>query len=308
MIWLLLLLALFPDAVTGQNIPAKPKRVPLEKVNIILKSPTKYERRIIGQDPRTGQPLYYDPKPRVIVLDAKARKYGLRWIGYDRKEKTITYQRPDAVDVVVSASVSRVIGGQYLYVYDIMNLPTSMEYVSTFAVQNHSSKVSPIKSSQLYVGGITRNGKEFKAGNWIGFGVLSGDVTPGKHFEVKLLSSAPPGLVECRVAGVLGMKGVGEEPPQELENVLPGYEIWPHGYTLGPMDQLSSFSQRERAKYIRGSLPQIRRLGWATPATIRWYEQSLDSQNLNEVIRRADEDFKQGVITSELHDMIKLIQ
>ena len=307
MIWLLLLLALFPNAVTGQNISAKPKRVPLERVNIILKSPIKYERRIIGQDPRTGQSLYYDPKPRVIVLDAKAKKYGLRWIGYDHKEKTIIYQRPDAVDVVVSVSVSRVAGGQYLYVYDIMNLPTSMEYVSTFAVQNYSSKVTPIRSSQLHVGGITRNGREFKAGNWIGFGVLSGDVTPGKHFEVKLLSSAPPGLVECRVAGVLGMKGVGEEPPQELENVLPGYEIWPHGYTLGPMDQLTSFSRRQRANYIRGSLPQIRRLGWAAPATIRWYEQNLDSYNLNEVAHRAAEDFRLGKITSELQDMIKLM-
>jgi hypothetical protein len=308
MIWLLLLLVLFPDTVTGQNRSAKPIRVPLEKVATTLKSPTRYERRIIGQDPRTGQPRYYDPKPRVIVLDAKAQKYGLRWIGYDGKEKTLTYQRPDAVDVVVSASVSRVAGGMYLYVYDIVNLPSSMEYISTFAVQNYSASVTPMKSSQLYVGGITKNGREFKAGNWIGFSVLSGDVTPGKHFEVKLWSYSPPGLVECRVAGVLGMKGVGEEPPQELENVLPGYEIWPHGYTLGPMDQLRSFSTRERADYIRGSLSQIRKLGWATPATIGWYEQTLDTRNVNEVIRRAGEDFQQGVITSELHDMIKLIQ
>jgi hypothetical protein len=61
-------------------------------------------------------------------------------------------------------------------------------------------------------------------------------------------------LVESPAAGVLGMKGVGEEPPLELENILPGYEIWPHGYTLDPMDQLSSFSTRERANYIRGAV------------------------------------------------------
>ncbi len=307
MIWFLLMVALCSIAVTGQDVSAQPIRVPLKKTTIALKSPPKYERRIIGQDPKTGQFRYYDPKPQIIVLDARAKKYGLRWIGYDGKEKTIIYQRPDAVDVVVSASVSAAAGREYLYVYDIISLPSSIGYVSTFAVQNYSSNVIPIKSPRLYVGAITKNAREFKLGNWIGFGLISHDVTPGKHFVVKLLSSAPPGLVECRAAGVLGMKGVGEEPPQELENTLPGYEIWPHGYTLGPNDQLQTLSRHERMNYIAGLLPQMRELGWLTRSASGWYEQNLFSDNLNGLIRHADEDLKQGAITSELHDMITSI-
>ncbi len=283
---IVLLLALFPQAVIAQRKSGGLVRVPLEKAVIALKSPKKYERRIIGQDPQTGQPRYYDPKPHVVVLDAQTKRYGLRWIGYDGKEKTIIYQSPDAVDVVVSASVSRVAGGQFLYVYDVLSLPSSMEYISIFAVQNYSSNVTTIKNSQLYIGAITKNAREFKLGNWIGFSVLSHDITRG---------------------GVLGMKGVGEEPPQELENVLPGYEIWPHGYTVGPNDQLKTFTRHERMNYISRLLPQMREIGWLTRTVSRSYETYLSSDNLNGLVQRANEDFKRGIITSELHDMIMSI-
>src|SRR5258706_2280670 len=105
MIRVLLVLILHVAAAMGQqSLAAKPTRLPLEKTPVTLKSPTKYERRIVRADPKTGKLSYYDPKPRVVLLDAKLKKYGLRWIGYDGTAKTVIYQSPDAIDVVVSAS------------------------------------------------------------------------------------------------------------------------------------------------------------------------------------------------------------
>jgi hypothetical protein len=278
MIWPVLVLLLSLTAAVGQQ-SSSATRVPLRKPAIALKSPTKYAKRIIGQNPRTGELKYYDPKPQVVLLDARTKKYGLRWIGYDGKQKTVIYQRPDGVDIVVSATVSGAAHGQFLYSYKTENLRTSAQYLSTLAVQNYSSQVTPIKSPRLYVGEITKNNREFKDGSWIGFSILARDITPGHSFEVNLISAAPPGLVECRVAGVLGMKGVGEEMPQELENVLPGYEAWPYGYTLGPHDWLKTATTADKMSYIKKLVPRMRELGWLTSSSARWYEQNLANEN-----------------------------
>src|SRR5260370_2964335 len=125
------------------------QRLPLQKKRLVFKSPTNYERRILHNDSRTGEPIYYDPKPQVALLDAKSGKYALKWIGYDGKEKTVIFQRAAAIDAIVSASVSRMASGQYVYIYNIKNLTSSGEHLSIFAVQNYSSKVTPIKSSSL---------------------------------------------------------------------------------------------------------------------------------------------------------------
>ena len=63
-------------------------RLPFQKKEITLKSPATYEQRVLLTSSKTGEPVYYDPKPRVVPLDVKAGKYALRWIGYDGKEKT----------------------------------------------------------------------------------------------------------------------------------------------------------------------------------------------------------------------------
>src|SRR5205085_4210393 len=100
------LLTLFALALVMQTAGAL-QRLPFQKKRLILQSPTSYEKRILRYDSKTGEPIYYDPKPRVVPLDVKSGKYGLRWIGYDGKEKTIIYQRPDVIDAVISASVSK---------------------------------------------------------------------------------------------------------------------------------------------------------------------------------------------------------
>ena len=82
----------------------------------------------------------------------------------------------------------------------------------------------------------------FREGNWFAFGILPDfehQVVPGGRLRVKLISKAAPGLVGCSaVAGPRTMKGAGEHMPSELEDVIPGYEVWPSGYTVGPVASL----------------------------------------------------------------------
>lgn len=80
------------------------KREPLQKSGGKLSSPTVYEKR---ERTESGREITYDPKPRVEVVDDNAGKYELKWIGYDGKEKTVIYQRADAIDVVVTGSVEQ---------------------------------------------------------------------------------------------------------------------------------------------------------------------------------------------------------
>jgi hypothetical protein len=303
---LLMFVMLAQLAGAWQSSPQTMQRLPLQKKEIILKSPTNYAQRFLGVDPKTGKEIYYDPKLEVVLLDAKSGAYGLRWIGYDRKQKTIVYYRPDAFDATISASVKRHSSGQYLYIYTVHVLPTSGQNVRGFVVQNFAADARPLRIADVYVGRMSQN-NEMKEGNWLDFAVLGAQpgIAPGHRFEHQLLSSAPPGVVECHAVGITGMKGVGEEPPQELENVLPGYEAWPSGYTIGPIDQLKTFSVNKRAKYLRSKLVLFQQLGWIAAELAPWYEQNLQANQLGQVFKRAIEDFKAGKITSELLALIQ---
>ena len=302
------LIALFLLALATQTAIAQ-SRLPFQKKRITLKSPATYEKRILRYDSKTGQPIYYDPKPRVVSLDVKSGKYGLRWIGYDGREKTIVYQRPDAIDAEIRASVSRTAAGQYLYVYNIRNLVSSGQYLSGFALQTFGPNVKPIPIGDGYVGRMSNN-EEMRVGNWVYFGTsnFGSAIGPGRNIELKLMSSSGPGLVECRITGgIVKMIGVGEEPPQELENVLPGYKVWPSAYTIGPVDYLTYLSSSERIKYLLERLPQFQRLGWMAPNVRRWYEQNLTSDS-GRLLERADQDLRAGKITTEFRDMIRAIR
>ncbi len=311
MMWLdLLLMALLQAAGVQPAVSGKLERLPLKKENIQLEPPRSYAKSILRYDPKTKAPIYYDPKPRVIHVDQKSGKYALKWVSTDRREKTVLYQRPDAIDVVVSASVSRRSFGRYMYVYTVMNLRSSGEDLGMVAIQTFSTDVEPLRSGNYYVGPMSNN-RVMSQGHWIAFG-FSGYkpiVRPGGSIQVSLESSAPAGLVEIRIAGgSQGMKGVGEEMPQELANILPGYEAWPRGYTIGPIDKLKSSLAADRVKYVVGLIPQLQKLGWITADSRQWYQNNLRDNNIENVHKRATEDLKSGKITTEILSLIESIR
>lgn len=315
----------------------KVNREPLQKSGVELKSPSVYEKRIRLE---SGKQVTYDPKPRVQVVDEKAGKYEFRWIGYDGREKVIAYQRPDAIDVVVSGSVEKSTDENYIYSYVVEILPSSATYLYSFGLQNFADDTQPVQIndkpttladlrilksfSQLPDDGKPRNFENtmvigemsnaiyrFKDGNWIAFGILpeaEPDVAPGSKLRLKLVSKAAPGLVGCSaVAGPRTVKGAGEHMPSELEEVMPGYEAWPSGYTVGPVASLSSLSQSQRIDYLLYRMVQFEKLGWITPPARTWYEKNLKS-NILSAQRRAQEDLDSEQISSEVFAMIQAIK
>jgi len=293
-----------------QRAQTKVSRQPLEKHHREYKTPTNYEQRELGYDPKTGKLITYDHKPRVDLLDAKSGKYAFRWIGYDGKEKTMVFQRADTTDVIVNARALRTPDGNYLYIYQAENLPSSGSYLAGFAVQNFASDVKPMTPGG-YAGHMSKQIYQFRAGDWIRFGEsFFGKVfNPGQSLNVELVSSAPPGVVECRVhGGQSTLEGATEEMPSALESLLPGYEEWPHGYTIGPVDNLKTFSSQERAAYLLNNLPQFRKAGWITDEAFNRYEYSLKKGDLNKVFARIEQDLKTEQITSEVFAIIQAMK
>lgn len=315
----------------------KIRRQPLQKPGTTLKSPVVYDKRVRIE---SGKEVTYDPMPRVEIVDAKAGKYNLKWIGYDGKEKVIAYQRADAIDVVVSASVEKSSDGNYTYDYTVEILPSSATYLYSFDLQNFSDDTRPTEingktttladlrilknfrtwadegkpknfENTLVIGQMSSNIHRFKDGNWIAFGTLPDfepKVAPGRTLRLKLVSKAAPGLVGCSaVAGPRTMKGVGEHMPSELEDALPGYEVLPSGYTVGPVAFLSSLSHNERVSYILDKMAQFENLGWITPAARSWYEKNLRSSIVS-AQEQAHRDLDSEQISSEVFAMINAIK
>lgn len=306
-----------------QHAQTKAQRAPLEKQQPEYKSPVDYAPRETGYDPKTGKPIAYDHKPRVELLDAKSGKYSFNWIGYDGKEKRVLFQRGDAIDVIVSAMVSRTPDGKYTYTYDADNLPSSGSELSHLILQNFADDTKLIeidkRSTQFQgirdldtavsIGEMSNLIPQFKDGKWISIAPLSTykpQVTSGRRFEVKVTSLALPGLVECRVTGgQLTLQGVDEDMPAVLEDMLPGYEQFPHGYTIGPVEYLKTLSQSEKAKYVLDRLLIFRKAGWITDDAMHRYERALKDSDLQSVINAAGEDLKTEQITSEVFAIIQ---
>jgi hypothetical protein len=291
---------------SSQQAQSKVQRKPLEKQRREYKSPKTYDHRELGYDPKTGKVLTYDHKPRVELIDDKAGKYAFKWIGYDGKEKVVVFQRGDVLDVVVTASVSKTTDKQYAYTYTVENLSTSATYLKRFRVQNFAEDVIPDTGGPFVAYTTSNSIHQFREGNWLGFADASDDVqiNPGQKVQIRLRSFAPPGLVECRASIETVMEGGGEHMPTALENLLPGYEELPRGYTIGPVDNLKTLSSAERIKYLLEKLPTFRKAGWMTDQTFSRYEQFLKRNRLDSILGQIDQDLKAEQITTEVFAII----
>lgn len=339
--WLMLTLAL-AQAVgvacsQAQQAQTKVQRRPLEKQPHEYSSPAGYEWREKGYDPKTKEPVTYDHKPRVELVDAKTGKYAFKWVGYDGKEKSVIIQRADAVDVIISAAVSRTSEEQYLYTYKVESLPSSGVHLSGVILQNFAPDAKPVEVNgrptndrdlslldgfrntpsgdipwnleNVAIGQMSNLIEQFREGSWISFGLLpdfNPKITPGRSLEVKIRSSAPPGLVGARaVGGDLESAGADEHMPFVLENRMPGYGELPRGYTVGPDERLKALPPAEKVKYLLDRLPQFHKLGWITKEMSRCYEQHLRGGDFGAVFRRVDQDLKAEQITTEVFAIIQ---
>lgn len=318
---------------SSQQAQTVVQRQPLEKHAHEYQTPVNYQPRVLRYDEKTGEAITYDHKPRVELLDAKSGKYAFRWIGFDGKEKTATFNRADAVDVVLSASVSKTPSGEYLYTYEVRNLPSSGAYLKRFILQNFALDVKPEKSGDFMPGLMSKEIRNYSEGNWLDFADVSDgvQVDPGQTVTTHLISSAPPGLVRCHAGAQTVVEGAGEEMlddskddaqqgvkkdglgadeeiPQDLQALLQGYNEYPHGYTVGPDERLKNLSRDERAKYVLDKLPQFQKLGWMTEEASRFYEQTLKSGDFGRLSQRAEQDLKEQQITPEVFAVLQAMK
>ena len=163
----------------------------------------------------------------------------------------------------------------------------------------------------VLIGEMSKAIPQFKEGQWIAFGVLpdfQSAVVPGSKLRLKLVSKAPPGLVGCSAAaGPRTLQGVGEHMPTELEEVMPGFEAFPFGYTVGPVGSLQSLSQSQRASYILDHMVEFEKLGWITPSARRWYEKRLRN-DITSALQRTHKDLDSEQISSEVLAMIQAVK
>ncbi len=293
--------------ITADALQARVTRKPFQKSSAVIKSPTAYLKR----ETEKGE---YDPKPRVVLVDEKAGKYELRWIGYDGKEKIIKYQRADALDAIVEATVEEHSGNKFVYKYLIRNLPTSPAYFSRFIVQTLASDIKDERIpvvNDIYTGHMASYIPDFSEGVWRGFAILGESqpkdrIGPGKSVEFRLTSIAPPGIVKCRaMTGDSTLKGVGEHMPSELEMVTPGYDGLATGYTIGPIDKLVEMNKSERSKYVLENLPKFQEAGWMSSGTAEIYRKILEREDLAGALEQAKKDLDKEFITSEVFHIIE---
>jgi hypothetical protein len=111
---------------------------------------------------------------------------------------------------------------------------------------------------------------------------------------------------ECRVAGgKAATEGANEELPVVLENMLPGYSAWPSGYTVGPNENLKTFSSEQKIKYLLEKLPQFRKLGWMTDDAFIRYERFLKGNRFDVILGQIDQDLKAEQITTEVFAIVQ---
>lgn len=282
-------------------------RRPLTKDYPELRSPATY-RIWTRMDPETGREVEVDPKPTITLLDARTGRYALRWIGLDGRTRTIRYQRDDRIDVVASADALRKDPATFRYLYRVAVLSSSVQHLRRFVVQSFASDAKQLAQPRLLTGAMTSHPAPFREGQWWDFALRQGfrpNPAPGSVVAFELESSSAPGLVGCRVAGAReDMVGVGEEPPPELMDALPGYDAWPHGNTIGPDERLRSLSPAQRAAKLVEWLPEFQRQGWMTPERRRHYEAAAQRGDLRGLASIVDADLRAERITTEVRAIV----
>jgi len=248
---------------------------------------------------------------RIVELDSKAGKYSLQWIGFDGKEKSVLYERPDTVVVIVSARVVKGVDRTYRYIYELENMESSGQYLSGFSVQTFVKDVVADEEPGVYVSQMATHAPGFSNGVWYGYvntenTVLGSGITPGSTTSVSLQSDAAAAVVRVKVfGGPMAITGIGEEIPGVLLDSLPAYESWPSGYTIGPSELQRDLTLSERVNEFLNSLALFTRLGWMAPSVVSEYTQALQGDiNWQEIDKKVREDRNADKITTEIEILL----
>jgi hypothetical protein len=97
---------------------------------------------------------------------------------------------------------------------------------------------------------------------------------------------------------------VGEEMPAELAALLPGYDSWPYGHTVGPDARVAALTLAQRSARLLEWLPEMEREGWMTVERRKYYETVVRTKGFGALATDIDTDLGAGRITTEVRSIV----
>lgn len=290
------------DAVAAQRTPL----TPVELTKIEYQPGGTHDR--FNPDTKQWEKVSLE---RAIVYDEATGNFLLQWNGLDGKRKTIVYRPATRLHAVVVAQVERDATGKgFRYVYAARNLPASQRelqslYIETKATADsvespgadwgYSRPLTQVVQKALdvesgWAWSYTAEGRQ---------GLLPGESDRGFAYH----SEGLPGIVRCFARQRAGMKGVGEEPPEELMAALDPFSwVMPNGVTVGPVAPLERIEPSEFLKNIDAMIDVSVQQGWILSPSL--------AQELRSAVKGAVTSLEQenGSGQATLRDVLKRVE
>lgn len=277
-------------------------RAPMSSTGVQIQLPAGDHRISLEDDPETGARRSYDPECSIGAADPVTGMVEMSWKTPDGESRTYRYQRMDAIQLTVEASVERLPDGRYRYTYVLRNGAESALGLTGFALQTFAEGTEVIKDRSNYTGKFSQDISGFEEGTWMSFGTTYfGDrVPPGAIGQVVIESSGAPRVVGCRAYGgdIVGRW------PRDMPTVLHDsigrnyYAIWRKGHTIGPSDSVTTMRSAERRVRFVDSLATCVESGWITAEAVTWYRENAKADGPSRR-RHLQMDLASGNVTSE---------
>jgi hypothetical protein len=310
--------------VASTLLPAARKPLQRPKLEKIEHQPTGTRVRV---DRITGESVAYMLEGN-ISYDPVSHNFSLAWIGHDGNSKSVVYNPPSKVDVVVSGRVDWQPAGRfYRYSYSLHSLPSSGQKLGSFYLETRSpvdGMRSPDGSWALWLlSDYLKEQLRVREGlTWSQVmqgrdGLRPGESAAGFSFH----SGGLPTVVACYVRGRTELRGgQGEEIPEELHAAIDEV-AWriPKGVTVGPADPPQRFEADSFLSAFHDYLGVSLQNGWIESTqvaeqidkslellrqTIKSGERKRTDRILRELLSRIETE-KDKTLLSEAYALLK---
>jgi hypothetical protein len=93
--------------------------------------------------------------------------------------------------------------------------------------------------------------------------------------------------------------------PYELESVIPGHMAWPHGFTIGPSEELAGLSRQAKEQRLAEWLPTFDKLGWMASGELKNSQAALGSSGLTGLDAFLNGELTSGRVADEVVAIVK---
>jgi len=247
-----------------------------------------------------------------IVFDEKTGDFLLQWNGHDGKRKTVVYRPANRLHAVVAAWVQRDAEGKnFRYVYAVRNLPNSQRELHSLYITvraeagnwevpdgtwgpslRYTSYLKKVLAApDGWAWAQTRGGRTGLAPGEAAYGFVLG-------------SSGLPAPVPCFVHIRPGMKGVGEEPPEQLMAALdPVSWLIPNGVTVGPVAPPEKVEPTAFLREVEAMIDVSLEQGWILSSSLAAELKGILQDGLGSLHRKNPEGTRES-----LARLLKLVE